>query len=330
MGGNAGIRGYLIQTIICVLDTLESDNLWTSVTLEPLDESEKVDIRWKYSDDTVKLCQVKSSQNIIKHSSAKKWCEELETHSPNASQYELIVIGNVDEKLSKAEDIGNVKVGEIKPLNTQVLIDQASTKIDKYYEEKNKPKISSQVRELIVKALTLEFGTSSIIGKEISRADFDKKLLEWIGAVENQIETNPFASLAPPTENQNVPINHRIVKKILELIGWHQFGENHVVERFNDKTEENEIHSVDFLGDFESKLKEDSGDFVMVSSLHSLKYPDSSKSEISKYLNDTDIVCSDLEEKNKIPIKRFESTDVYSLLFWLSTDNSEVSTDFIH
>ena len=128
MGGNAGIRGYLIQTIICVLDTLESDNLWKSVTLEPLDESEKVDIRWKYSDDTVKLCQVKSSQNIIKHSSAKKWCEELETHSPNASQYELIVIGNVDEKLSKAVDIGNVKIGEIKPLNTQVLIDQASTK----------------------------------------------------------------------------------------------------------------------------------------------------------------------------------------------------------
>ncbi len=154
--------------------------------------------------------------------------------------------------------------------------------------------------------------------------------MEWISAVENQIETNPFASLAPPTENQNVPINHRIVKKILELIGWHQFGENHVVECFNDKTEENEIHSVDFLGDFESKLKEDSGDLVMVSSLHSLKYPDSSKTEISKYLNDTDIVCSDLEEKNKIPIKRFDSTDVYSLLFWLSTDNSEVSTDFIH
>ena len=330
MGGNAGIRGYLIQTIICVLDTLESDNLWTSVTLEPLDESEKVDIRWKYSDENVKLCQVKSSQNIIKLSSAKKWCEELETHSPKASQYELIVIGNVDEKLSKAKEIGNVNVGEIKPLNIQVLIDQASTKIDKYYENKNKSKISSQVRELIVKALTLEFGTSSIIGKEISRADFDKKLLEWISAVENQIETNPFASLAPPTENQNVPINHRIVKKILELIGWHQFGENHVVERFNEKTEENEIHSVDFLGDFESKLKEDSGDFVMVSSLHSLKYPDSSKTEISKYLYDTDIVYSDLEGKNKIPIKRFDSTDVYSLLFWLSTDNSEVSTDFIH
>jgi hypothetical protein len=330
MGGNAGIRGYLIQTIICVLDTLQHDNLWTSVTLEPLDESEKVDIRWKYIDDTTKLCQVKSSQNIIRHSAAKKWCEDLESHSPNASVYELIVIGNVDVKLSKAKEIGNVKIGEIKPLNTQILIDQASTKIDKYYEGKNRNKISSQVRELIVKALTAEFGTSSIIGKEISRSEFDAKLLEWISAIENQLNTNPFASLAPPSESLNVPINHRIVKKILELIGWTQFGENYKVECFNERTQENDIHSVNFIGDFESKLKEDSGDFIMVSSLHSIKYPDSSKIQIDKYLNDIDAVYSDLKEKSKIPIKRFESTDVYSLLFWLSTENSEVSTDFIH
>ncbi|WP_167522103.1 hypothetical protein [Flavobacterium fluviatile] len=330
MGGNAGIRGYLIQTIICVLDTLESDNHWTSVTLEPLDESEKVDIRWKYSDGTVKLCQVKSSENIIRHSAAKIWCEELETESPNASNYELIVIGSVDQKLLKATEIGKVKIGEIKPLNTQVLIDQASTKIDRYYEGKNKPKISSQVRELIVKALTLEFGTSSIIGEEISRADFDKKLLAWIVAVENQLDSNPFASLAPPIENQNTPINHRIVKKILELIGWHQFGENYKVEQFNEKTEEDDVYTVNFFGDFESKLKEESGDFLMISSLHSVKYPDSSKTEITKYLHDIDIIYSDLEEKNKIPHKRYESTDVYSFLFWLSTDNDEVSRDFIH
>lgn len=330
MSGNAGIRGYIIQTIICLLDTFEADNKWASVTLEPLDESEKVDIRWRYSDDTVKLCQVKSSQNIIRHSAAKKWCEELETHSPNANEYELLLIGNVDEKLSKAKDIGIVKIGEIKPLNTQVLIDQASTKIDKYYESKNKPKISSQVRELIVKALTLEFGTSSIIGKEILRTEFDTKLLEWISAVENQINTNPFASFAPPTVNKNTPINHRIVKKVLELIGWHQFGENHKVECFNERTQEDEIHSVNFVGDFESRLKGDSADFIMVSSLHSLKYPNTSKTEISKYLYDTEIVYSDFVERKKIPLKRFESTDVYSLLFWLSTDNSEVSSDFIH
>jgi hypothetical protein len=43
-----------------------------------------------------------------------------------------------------------------------------------------------------------------------------------------------------------------------------------------------------------------------------------------------DIIFSDLEQRKKIPLKRFESTDVYCLLFWLSTDNDEVSSDFIH
>lgn len=50
MGGNAGIRGCLIQTIIRVLDALDSDNQWSKVMLEPLDESEKVDIKWVYLD----------------------------------------------------------------------------------------------------------------------------------------------------------------------------------------------------------------------------------------------------------------------------------------
>jgi len=330
MGGNAGIRGYIIQTIICMLDALEKDNEWTSVTLEPFDESEKVDIRWNYSNDIVKLTQVKSSQNLIRYSSAKKWSEELETHSPNASEYELILIGSTDSKLTKREDIGKVKIGEFKPLNTQVLIDQASTKIDLYYERKGKSKISPKVREIIINALNSHFGTSSIIGKEISRADFDSNLLDWITAIENQIETNIFASLSPPIESQNIPINHRIVKKILELIGWNQFGENQSIEIFNEHTSENDIHSVNFIGDFESKLKEKTGDFIMVSSLHDFSYPNTSKAEITKYLKDVDVILEDSKKNNDAPLKRFESTNYHSLLFWLTTDNDDLFRDFIH
>lgn len=90
------------------------------------------------------------------------------------------------------------------------------------------------------------------------------------------------------------------------------------------------MHSIDFVGDFESKLKEKSGDFIMVSSIHDLKYPSTSKTEITKYLDSTEIVFNNFKEKKKIPLRRFASTDYYSLLFWLSTDNSEVSGDFIH
>ncbi len=330
MGGNAGIRGYIIQTIICLLDALELDNDWISVTLEPLDESEKVDIRWKYSNDIIKLTQVKSSENIIGLAAAKKWCDELKEHSPNASQYELSLIGPTAKNLLKKENIDNVSINKLGSLDTKILIDQASTKIDFYYSKKNKNKISPKVREIIIHNLSSRFGTSSIIGKEINRNDFDESLLEWINVIENQIETNPFATLAPPIENQNVPLNHRITKKILELIGWNKFGENHIVEIFNEHTSENDIHQMDFIGDTENKLKEKTGDSIMISSIHDFNYPNSSKTEIVKYLNDTEIILEDLKIKKEIPLKRFESTDYYSLLFWLTTDNDDLSRDFIH
>lgn len=330
MGGNAGIRGYIIQTIISVLDALETDNNWMSVTLEPLDESDKVDIRWKYSNNRTKATQVKSSENIIGLAAAKKWCDELETNSPNLEEYELVLVGTPAANLLKKKEIGNVKISESKQLNIDILIDQASTKIDFYYERKGKAKISPKVREILVKNLTLDFGASSIIGKEITRADFDSKLLEWITAIEKQMETNPFLSLAPPVENQNIPFNQRIAKKILELIGWNQFGENQKVEIFNEHTSETDVHQVEFVGNFESKLKEDTGDFIMVSSIHDLKYPDSSKAEIVKYINDTEIIFDDIKKNNSIPLKAYQNTDYYSLLFWLTTDPNEVSTNFIH
>lgn len=330
MGGNAGIRGYIIQTIICMIDALEEDNKWSTVTLEPLDESEKVDIRWKYPNDVIKFTQVKSSENIIGYAAAKQWCNDLTSNSPNASQYELFLVGTPAQNLLKEDNIDGVKISKLGSIDTKLLIDQASTKIDFYYSRKNKNKISPQVREIIIHNLSSHFGTSSIIGSEISREVFDKNLLSWITAIENQIEINPFASLSPPIENTNIPLNHRITKKILELIGWNQFSENRSVEIFNEHTLETDIHSINFVGDFESKLQDDTGDFIMVSSRHDFTYPNTSKSEIVKYLNDTEIVFQDFKQKREVPLKRFESTNYYSLLFWLTTDNDDLFRDFIH
>jgi hypothetical protein len=329
MGGNAGIRGYIVQTIIGMIDALEKDNSWQSVTLEPVDESEKVDIRWRYPNKT-KFSQVKSSQNIIKLYQTKKWCKELKDHSPGADEYELIIVGHPEDKLLKEKKIDDVTIAEFKTLNIDSLIAEASTKIDTYYEKKNKPKISSKVREILVKNLATHFGTNSIIGKEITRSEFDKDLLEWISAIEKQIDTNPFASLAPPVENINKEINHRIAEKIIELIGWDKFNENPTIEIFNERTGENDKHTINFFGDIESKLKEATDDFIMITSLHDLNYPESSKNQIQKYLNDTDKVFDDLKQKKKIPITRNNNTDYHSILFWLTTENSELWTDFIY
>ncbi|KKN53300.1 hypothetical protein LCGC14_0603720 [marine sediment metagenome] len=51
MGGPEAIRGYLLQTIISLLESLKEDEGWTNLELEPEEDSEKVDIKFQYSDE---------------------------------------------------------------------------------------------------------------------------------------------------------------------------------------------------------------------------------------------------------------------------------------
>ena len=51
LSGKHSIRGYLVQTIIALLDAIGEDN-WDSVTLEPGHDSEKFDLLWNRPDGT--------------------------------------------------------------------------------------------------------------------------------------------------------------------------------------------------------------------------------------------------------------------------------------
>ncbi len=51
-GGQVAIRGFQVETLIALLKALGEERLWTSVTLEPNVDSEKVDILWQYPSRT--------------------------------------------------------------------------------------------------------------------------------------------------------------------------------------------------------------------------------------------------------------------------------------
>lgn len=92
MGGRESLRGYLVQTMSALLGALD-DNAWEAVSLEPVHESEKVDVKWRYPDH-IKVVQIKSSQNAFKQHQIKLWCKEL-TSSTQADQYELQLVGTI-------------------------------------------------------------------------------------------------------------------------------------------------------------------------------------------------------------------------------------------
>jgi len=108
MGGPEAIRGFVIQTIIAIVDTIEENKNWISFTLEPKislnsdsDKTmEKVDIQWKYPNRYI-ACQVKSSNRSIELANVINWIRELKKNVDGADEFQLRCIGSYSIAISK-------------------------------------------------------------------------------------------------------------------------------------------------------------------------------------------------------------------------------------
>jgi tetratricopeptide (TPR) repeat protein len=176
MSGQAGARGYLVQSLICVINSID-DRQWHSLSIEPNLASDKVDVIWYYSDRT-KVVQIKHSQNQITWAMVKTWAEELEK-SIQVEEYELQLIGPCNKEVASTGLCGKVSIPTPHALNFEALIEQAAHKLDKYLEFKNILKFTSKQRELIIEALTTKLSVYSTTGSKVSREDLDKLLVDW-------------------------------------------------------------------------------------------------------------------------------------------------------
>ena len=90
-GGAAGTRGYLVQVLVALLDSLMSDAFgdWEFLTME-LPGHDKVDIHWEMKDRSTKVVQVKSSINPISKGDVEGWADQLIENYKSASKYEAV------------------------------------------------------------------------------------------------------------------------------------------------------------------------------------------------------------------------------------------------
>ena len=133
MGGADASRGFLIQTMIAVLGSL-SDKEWVCLTIEPDEPSEKIDIRWEYPNKSV-ATQIKSSDNQITLSNAKKWAELLKTGE--ADEYNLILVGSCAQSVTDLGNYDGVEIPNPLPNNSGVLLDQASYLLSSFLERES-------------------------------------------------------------------------------------------------------------------------------------------------------------------------------------------------
>ena len=202
MGGSSAIKGFLLQTLICLLETLENKD-WKFVVIEPNEESEKVDIVWFY-EDKKKAVQVKHSINQISKSQVENWVTELESNT-DADEYELILLGPCTESVAKIEKIRNVQIPPPLNNNETAFLEQASFKLDKFLEKENIT-LNASSKELIVKSLATDFLCNSIKSKKLEKNEFLKSILNYV-------------KIKNPTKFQKNPLD-RAINYIFDLTGW--------------------------------------------------------------------------------------------------------------
>ena len=177
-GGQVAIRGYLIQTLIGLLDALDDARPWLSVTLEPNIDSEKVDILWRFPDGR-KAVQVKSSKNPFTKSDIEQWAAELEAWR-RADEYELVLIGTPGSpSVAKLRHVGKVSVPQPLNLDLRAFKEQAAHRLDGFLQNNGLSTGNAAYREMVAGALAEKLETLSTEGRPLTRSGLVELLCAW-------------------------------------------------------------------------------------------------------------------------------------------------------
>jgi tetratricopeptide (TPR) repeat protein len=182
-GGPVAIRGYLVQTLVALLDIAHADPPFTEITLEPAVGDEQFDFLWKDSNGSY-ATQVKSTINSFDRSDVTKWAKKLEAARTN-EQCRLILVGNVPPNLKNLNSVGSVAI-EKKNLNLTDLLEQAAHRLAVFLEhEKENPGTSSE-REMVVHALVSKLEYFSTTSEPLNRNALVRLLSQWIRSAPRQ------------------------------------------------------------------------------------------------------------------------------------------------
>lgn len=180
MSGQDGGRGYLVQSIIALLTSLE-DNDWIRVTIEPDTATEKVDILWQ-NETYSRAVQVKSSRNQIGKADAQAWASELESDA-TADSLELILIGPCAQSVAEMGRHGRVNIPCPKSMDFAGLRREAAHLLDIYLNRRGFRNQSPLQREILVNALVTNLSEFSTSGTPLSRSKLGELVDKWVGAI---------------------------------------------------------------------------------------------------------------------------------------------------
>jgi len=176
-GGSVAIRGFLVQTLVALLDLMQVDPPVTEITLEPALGDEQFDFVWKDSAGT-HATQVKSTTNYFKKADVEKWARKLEA-ARSTEQCRLLLVGQFHLNLQHVRQVGNVVI-EKKNLDLPGLLNEAAQGIAMFRGAAGLEPRPGADNLLAAKALVAELEVYATESRTLTREAFIKLLRQWV------------------------------------------------------------------------------------------------------------------------------------------------------
>lgn len=176
-GGPVAIRGYLVQTLVALLDIVQADPPFTKITLEPAHANDQFDFVW-HSAQGAFAVQVKSTRNEFQKGDVESWARALENARKNET-CRLILVGNYHAKLAKVNQVGTVEI-EKKNLDLPGLFGHAAHQVAKFIHAQQLDAGTPDEHEMIAESLTTRLLRYSTTRAPLTRESFIKLLAGWV------------------------------------------------------------------------------------------------------------------------------------------------------
>lgn len=176
-GGAVAIRGYLVQTLVALLDIAQSNPPFIEITLEPTHANDQFDFVWSNANGAF-ATQVKSTINEFQKSDVERWAKKLEVERKN-EQCSLILVGNYRTNLEDIDRVGAVSIQK-KNLDLNGLRAQAAHQIAGFLSSVNLDEGTAAQREQVVHYLVGQLLNYSTTREPIARDTFINLLTGWV------------------------------------------------------------------------------------------------------------------------------------------------------
>lgn len=175
MSGLDGIRGYLLQTLVSLLESFQ-DQEWDEVHLEPNTKKDKIDVIWYQNGKAIIGTQIKSSINSFSKRDISDWLRNL-IGDFSCEKYSLILLGGFEDGtlkfIRKINENGEFSKQEMELVNgIDQLIQERSLEIKRINFDGDISEYSDvyiKVQHNVIKYLTPDFEVSHRIVKSLTK-----------------------------------------------------------------------------------------------------------------------------------------------------------------